>query len=164
MRKDKASLIRNAIPIFGFILVCEMAGIIGSLFTFSAIPTWYATLAKPSFSPPNWVFGPVWTTLYALMGISAYMIWKTGWHKKEVKKALCVFAIQLLLNATWSIVFFGMKNPGLALINIALLWAGIVASILLFSRVSRNAALLLSPYLLWVSFASVLNFYIWMLN
>lgn len=146
------------------IILCELAGIIGSVFTVSSIPDWYATLTKPLLNPPNWIFGPVWTTLYALMGISIFLVWKTGVHKKVVKNAVAVFGLQLGLNALWSIVFFGAQNPGLALINILLLWITILWTIILFSKISRPAMYLLIPYLLWVSFATYLNLAIWLLN
>jgi len=146
------------------VLVCLFAGFIGSFFTISSIPTWYATIQKPAFNPPNWVFGPVWTTLYILMGISAYLVWMKGWDKKEVRSALAIFAVQLVLNTLWSIIFFGAKELFLAFVEIAFLWTAIVVTIFLFRRISRNAALLLVPYLLWVSFAAFLNYSVWQLN
>ena len=109
--------------------ICLGAGILGSFFTVSSIPNWYVTLNKPFFSPPNWVFGPVWTILYILMGYSLYLVWKK-------KKVPSVFWLQLILNASWSIIFFGMKNPGLALIDIALLWVAIVLTIKSFYKIS----------------------------
>jgi tryptophan-rich sensory protein len=148
--------------LIGAILVCQLAGIIGSIFTFSSIPTWYASLAKPSFSPPNWVFGPVWTTLYTLMGISLYLIYKS--KNKLRNPAMVTFAIQLILNAIWSIVFFGLKSPLGGLIIIFLLWAYIANTLLRFYAIDKNAGYLLVPYLLWVTFASVLNYYIFALN
>lgn len=147
----------NLIKLFLAIVICESAGLIGSLFTFSAIPTWYATLNKPFFSPPNFVFGPVWTTLYFLMGVSLYLVWMK-------KKSLTIFWIQLFFNVTWSLVFFGLKNPLLALINIIFLWTAIFLTIKHFFRISKLAAYLLVPYLLWVSFASLLNLAIVILN
>ena len=114
------------------IAICELAGIIGTVFTMPAISGWYSTLQKPLLNPPNWLFGPVWITLYALMGIAAFLIWQHGWHKKEVKNALCIFAVQLLLNTLWSIVFFGLKTPGWALINIIGLLIAIVATMMSF--------------------------------
>lgn len=140
------------------------AGAVGSLFTVSAIPTWYAALNKPVLSPPNWIFGPVWTMLYVLMGVAAFLIWQKGSAKKEVRLALLIFVLQLVLNALWSIIFFGWHKPGLAFLEIVLLWASILWTIGLFHKVSRTAALLLVPYLLWVSFASYLNYAIWSLN
>ncbi|MBI4359166.1 MAG: tryptophan-rich sensory protein [Candidatus Nealsonbacteria bacterium] len=151
------------------VLVCEAAGLIGSVFTISAIPGWYAGLAKPALNPPGWLFGPVWTVLYALMGVSAWLVWKQ-WDqgsssiKLRVKAALTIFGLQLFLNAVWSIIFFGLKNPGGALINIVLLWFAIVWTIVVFYKISKPAAYLLVPYLLWVSFASYLNYSIWALN
>jgi benzodiazapine receptor len=150
------------------IALCESAGIIGSVFTASSIPTWYATLQKPSFSPPNWVFGPVWTTLFALMGIAAFLIWTTKTRsanqQKEVAIAKTIFILQLVLNVLWSVVFFGLQQPGAAFIEIIFLWGAIVASIFFFSRISKTAAWLLAPYLAWVSFAAYLNYSIYLLN
>jgi tryptophan-rich sensory protein len=146
------------------IIVSELASIIGSVFTISAIPNWYAELVKPALNPPAWVFGPAWTTLYALMGIAAFLIWRMGWERKEVKMALGVFGTQLFLNAIWSIIFFGLQNPGWALVDIVLLWLAIVWTMVVFYKISRPAAYLLVPYLLWVSFASYLNYSIWTLN
>jgi len=146
------------------IVVAGLAGAIGSVFTVSAIPNWYAGLVKPALNPPSWVFGPAWTTLYALMGIAAFLIWKSGWDKKEVKKALGVFGIQLVLNALWSIIFFGLHSPGWALVDIIALWFAIVWTMVVFYKISKPAAYLLVPYILWVSFVSYLNYSIWMLN
>jgi tryptophan-rich sensory protein len=119
-------------------------------------------LNKPSFSPPNYLFAPVWTALYILMGIALYLVWINGYKKH--KKAIIVFGIQLGLNLLWSILFFGMRNPLLAFIEILLLWSFIVYTIILFYKTSKTAAYLLTPYILWVSFASVLNFFIFYLN
>lgn len=147
-----------------FIAVCQLAGLIGTIFTFDAIPTWYATLNKPFFNPPNYLFGPVWTVLYTLMGISAYLIYREGTKKKDVKEALNIFWIQLILNSLWSIIFFGMKNPSLAFVEIIFMWVAILVTIIKFYKVSKTAAYLLIPYLLWVSFASILNLSIVLLN
>ncbi len=146
------------------IFVSELAGVLGSIFTFSSIPRWYAGVTKPELAPPNWVFGPVWTTLFVLMGIAAFLVWKKGLDRKDVRIALWIFGGQLVLNTIWSIIFFGFQNPGGALIEIFFLWCAIVATIIAFKRVSRPAAWLLIPYLAWVSFASYLNYAIWMLN
>jgi len=143
------------------------AAAIGSVFTFSAIPTWYAELAKPSFNPPSWVFGPAWTFLYTLMGVALFRVWNakpTASTKPRRTLAFSLFAVQLVLNALWSIVFFGPHQLGPALIVIAALWLAILACIVTFWRLERTAALLLLPYLAWVTFASVLNFEIWRLN
>ncbi len=146
------------------VVIAECAGIIGSAFTIPSIPTWYAGLAKPVLNPPSWVFGPVWTTLYALMGIGAFLVWRRGVQRREVKVALAIFAGQLVLNTLWSMIFFGLHAPGAAFVEIVLLWLAILATVIAFARVSKTAAWLLAPYLLWVSFASYLNFAIWMLN
>ena len=147
-----------------FVLACECAGAIGAFFTASAIPGWYATLARPHFAPPNWVFGPVWTFLYAMMGIAAFLVWQMGMRDARVRSALRMFALQLALNVLWSIIFFGMRSVSGALVDIALLWLAIVAMIVYVARVSRPAAWLLAPYILWVSFAAYLNASIWVLN
>lgn len=144
--------------------VSNAAGLIGSVFTFSAIPTWYETLIKPELAPPNWIFGPVWTTLYVLMGVSAFLVWRKGIYRKGARVALGLFGVQLVLNALWSIVFFGMQNPAGAFFVLALLWVGIVATMIAFFKISRLATYLLVPYLLWVSFAGYLNYMIWVLN
>jgi tryptophan-rich sensory protein len=155
---------KNTIAFISSLAITSLAGFIGSYFTFDAIPNWYATLEKPALNPPNWIFGPVWTTLYILMATAAFLIWKKGWEKKEVKIALSVFLIQLVLNTLWSILFFGLQNPAIAFVEIVFMWLAIVATIFLFSKISKPAAWLLIPYILWVSFASYLNFAIWMLN
>jgi tryptophan-rich sensory protein len=145
------------------------AGAIGAIFTAPAIPTWYADLVKPALNPPAWIFGPVWTTLYVLMGIAAFLVWSSypkasEDKKKQIKIALGVFGAQLFLNAAWSITFFGFQNPGWALVDIILLWLAIVWTMVVFYQISKPAAYLLVPYLLWVSFASYLNYSIWVLN
>lgn len=142
----------------------QLAGMIGSLFTISAIPTWYAGLTKPALNPPGWIFAPVWTALYALMGIAAFIIWKKGLNRKDVKIALGIFIGQLALNTLWSIIFFGFHSPGWAFVDIILLWLAIVWTMVVFYKISKPAAYLLLPYILWVSFASYLNFMIWILN
>lgn len=146
------------------IVLCEGAGLVGSLFTFSAISNWYVTLNKPSFSPPNYLFGPVWITLYALMGVSLYLIWQENIKKKEVKESLQAFGIHLFFNATWSMMFFGLRNSLLGLINILILWILIVIVIYKFYKINKTSGLLLLPYLVWVSFATYLNYSVWVLN
>lgn len=144
------------------IIACQMAGLVGSIFTFSAIPNWYMYLNKPVFNPPNWIFGPVWTILYLLMGISLFIILNS---KSKLKtKALKVFFIQLLLNTLWSIIFFGLQNPLFGLFEIIILLVFIILSIYYFYKINKKAAYLLVPYLLWVSFASFLNLFIVLLN
>lgn len=146
------------------IAVCQGAGLIGTIITISSIENWYNLLNQPSFRPPNWLFGPVWTILYTLMGISLYWIWTAGTKKKEVRNALKLFAVHLVFNATWSIVFFGMHNILLSLINIIVLWILIIMVMIKFYKIDKKASLILLPYLAWVSFATVLNFSIFLLN
>ncbi|MES2623563.1 MAG: TspO/MBR family protein [Patescibacteria group bacterium] len=146
------------------IAVAEAAGLIGTVFTTPSIPTWYADLIKPRLSPPNWVFGPVWTTLFVLMGVAAFIIWKKGIERKDVKIGLGIWIGQLVLNTFWSIIFFGMHNAGGALIEICILWLAILATIISFGKMSKTAAWLLIPYIAWVSFAMYLTYSIWVLN
>jgi benzodiazapine receptor len=144
------------------IVSCQLAGVIGSFFTVSSVSTWYVTLNKPFFNPPSWLFGPVWITLYFLMGISLYLIWNNV--DKDTKSARIVFFVQLGLNTLWSLLFFGLKSPFLAFIEIIVLWLFILLNILFFYQKSKAASYLLIPYFVWVSFASVLNFSIFYLN
>ena len=146
------------------LLICQGAGFIGSLFTRSLIPTWYTALEKPSFTPPPWVFSPVWITLFALMGISLFIIWRRGLTEKKIGVALGIFGAQLIFNILWSALFFGLRSPLAGLIDIAVLWIAIALTIWYFFKISKIAGALLVPYLLWVSFAVVLNFSIWRLN
>lgn len=154
---------KNIYKLIASILISQAAGIIGSLFTMQSIPTWYSTLNKPSFSPPNYLFGPVWITLYLMIGISFFLVWRSS-DSFNINIPAIVFSIQMELNALWIIIFFGMRNPMLAFFEIILLWIFIILCVMTFYSVSRTASWLLVPYLLWVSFASVLNFKIWMLN
>lgn len=156
--------INNLFKLLFCVLLAEGAGIIGSLFTTPSIDGWYAGIIKPALNPPSWIFGPVWITLYALMGIAAFLIWKKGLESREVKIALSIFIGQLVLNTFWSIVFFGWHSPGGALVVIIFLWLAILATIITFYRLSKTAAYLLIPYILWVSFATYLNYSIWFLN
>ena len=145
------------------IVICFSASAVGGLATGPQIQTWFATVTKPSWNPPNWVFGPVWTVLFLMMAISAWLVWKKV-GLRDGKVALIMFAVQLILNVGWSILFFGMQNIQGALIEIGALWLAIAATIFLFSRHSKAAAWLLVPYIAWVSFASFLNYTIWTLN
>jgi len=155
---------KNFFALILSIIICELAGAIGTIFTVSAIPSWYSTLIKPALNPPAWVFGPVWTTLYALMGIAAFLVWKKGWESKDVKIALGIFATQLVLNAAWSVLFFDGHSAFWALMDISALWLAIALTMLRFERISKPAAYLLVPYLFWVTFATYLNFSIVILN
>ncbi len=146
------------------VVICELAGFIGSIFTMPSIPGWYAGLAKPSFSPPNAIFGPVWITLYALMGIAAWLVYDKGLKGADVKRALSIFTAQLIVNVLWSIMFFGAHHILGAFVIIVALWILIAATIQLFGKVSKPAAVLLVPYILWVSFAAVLNASLYVLN
>ncbi len=151
----------NAVRLVASIVVCEAAGAIGSLFTISAIPTWYASLHKPWFSPPNWLFAPVWLTLYLLMGITLYILWG---KRPQAGSALAAFAVQLVLNVAWSVVFFGAQELFYGFAIIVALWLAILATMVLSYRASRSAAALLLPYIIWVTIASALNYYVWVLN
>jgi tryptophan-rich sensory protein len=146
------------------IVVCELIGLISTPFTITSITTWYAFLHKPPFSPPNWVFGPVWTTLYFLMGVAVYLIWIKGIKKKLVSLALFFFAIQLFFNFLWSALFFGLHSPVLGLLDILALLLSIILTIVAFYKISKIASYILIPYLLWVSFATLLNISIIVLN
>lgn len=145
------------------IIIAQLAGLIGSFFTTPNINSWYAYLTKPDWNPPAWLFGPVWLTLYTLMGIAAYLIWQKR-SDRRTRLALLIYIIQLILNALWSVIFFGWHDIGLALAEITLLLTFIIITIILFGRINRTAAWLLLPYALWVTFASYLNYTLWQLN
>lgn len=155
---------KNLLKLVVSVIGCELVGFLGTPFTISSIPTWYATLNKPFFAPPNWIFGPVWTLLYFLMGVSFYLIWKQDFKKKKVKTAGLFFLAQLTLNFIWSPIFFGLQAPLLGLIVIVAMWVLIVMTMKKFYPLSKLAYYLLVPYLLWVSFATILNAAIVMLN
>jgi tryptophan-rich sensory protein len=146
------------------VFLCQAAGLIGSRWTVAAVPNWYLSLAKPSFAPPAWVFGPAWIALYLLMGVALFLVWRHGLGDPRVRIAVIVFLAQLAVNASWSYFFFGLRSPLAGLVVIAILWGAIVATMVLFGRIDRTATLLLAPYLAWVSFATVLNAAILRLN
>ena len=146
------------------VLICQLAGIIGSVFTVSNITSWYIDLQKPLLNPPNWVFGPVWITLYFLMGIALFLVWNKGLDKRFNRNAFILFIIQLVFNSLWSIVFFGMHQLLISVFVIVILWLLIFINIVQFGKISEAAAYLLLPYILWVSFASYLNIAIYILN
>lgn len=154
MKKNNSKLIFASA--FG-ILVSLGVGFLSGIVTQNAIPTWYADLKKPFFSPPNWIFAPIWILLYTLMGLAAGRVWFYGKVLLLKKKALYYFAIQLILNGLWPLMFFGFRNPLLALINIIILWILIQRCIFLFQHIDRKASLMLYPYLIWVTFATFLN-------
>lgn len=151
--------------ILAIVVTCLAIGYFSGMVTKSSIETWYPTLIKPSFNPPNWVFAPVWSMLYVMMGVAAGLVWDRIEAEKEVvKKALVFFAIQLALNALWSYLFFGLHNPMLAGLEIIVLWLMIYETYIQFAKINKIAGYLLLPYLAWVSFAAVLNGSIWWLN
>lgn len=149
--------------LFASILICFAAAGLGAAVTTPQIRGWYATINKPSWNPPDWVFGPVWTVLYLMMAVAAWLVWRRSSFRMD-RIPLAVFAVQLALNSLWSVLFFGMQQPGLAAAEILLLVAMILATVVVFWRRSPVAGSLLLPYLIWVSFASVLNLSIWQLN
>lgn len=169
------------------VLICQGAGLVGSVFTVPAISGWYAALLKPSFMPPNWIFMPVWTFLFLFMGIALYLVWEKKWQTASVvvdqgekywnsvskklwrgewreENAIIIFGLQLILNILWSVIFFGLKAPDIAFAEILMLFFAILYTIVNFYRISKLAAFLLLPYILWVSFAAVLNLFILILN
>ncbi|MCX6813595.1 MAG: tryptophan-rich sensory protein [Candidatus Azambacteria bacterium] len=146
------------------ILLPLLAGAVGSFFTMPAVNSWYKEIAKPPFNPPNWIFGPVWTLLYILMGIALYLVWQSGVGAKKKKIAVSVFTAQLALNILWSVIFFGLKNFNFSFVELVALWGLILINLVLFSKIKKIAGWLLLPYLFWASFAAVLNFFIWQLN
>lgn len=154
---------RSALALLAFVAVCATAALVGSAFTEPSIPEWYGSLVKPSFTPPSWLFGPIWSVLYLAMAIAGWLVWLR--HRNiAVALPLALFGGQLVLNALWSILFFGLQAPGIALVEILTLWAMIFATLLSFWKISTIAGWLFVPYLVWVSFATILNFEIWRLN
>ena len=157
------ALVQNRLGLLVFLVVCFAVSGLGGLITAQSVGTWYQELAKPAFNPPDWVFAPVWTTLYLLMAVSAWRVWRlAGWRDGRV--ALTAFYLQLALNLGWSATFFGLRMPGAALVVVLLLLAAIAVTLRLFWRADRTAGLLLAPLLAWVGFATVLNVAIWRLN
>jgi translocator protein len=146
------------------ILIPLVIGFLGSIATIAEISTWYAALSKPSWSPPNWLFGPVWTTLYILMGIALYLVWREGLDRRDVRFAILIFGVQLILNLLWSIVFFSYHALFGSFILILILWIAILANIVAFYIISKPAGILLVPYIIWVSIASYLNYSVYLLN
>jgi translocator protein len=146
------------------ILIPLLVGFTSSFFTMDGVKGWYVTASKPSFNPPNWVFAPVWTTLYVLMGIAFYLVWKAVVDAKVKKTAITFYVIQLTLNFFWSLIFFRFQLTGWALVEIVFMWLFILLTIIWFGKINKTAAWLLVPYILWVSFATFLNYSIWQLN
>lgn len=154
---------KNTFPLLLSIGITLLIGMIGGLVTATSVGTWYVELSKPDWNPPGWIFGPVWTSLYILMGIAAFLVWKQG-SKKPIKKAMWFYGIQLVLNMLWSILFFGLQNPQMAFFEIIVLLIMIIFTTLQFLKINKRAAILMIPYIAWVSFATLLNFTIWQLN
>jgi len=154
----------NWLKLISAIVICQGAGLIGSIFTSQSVSTWYLTLQKPSFNPPGWVFGPVWTLLFLLMGIALYLVWNAKTTGKTKNMAYLFFGIQYVLNIAWSYFFFYLQNPLAGFIEILILWLFILLTIIYFYKISKPAAYLLIPYLLWVSFAAFLNYNLMILN
>ena len=146
------------------IAICQAAGVVGAIFTSPSIGTWYTSLVKPSFVPPNWLFTPVWLTLYTLMGISLFLVIRKKATRDRFQAAIMTFNAQLILNVVWSYMFFGLRAISAGLVTIIALWAAITLTISAFSHISKTASKLLIPYLAWVSIALVLNYYLWLLN
>ena len=152
----------NAVKLLIALAIPLLIGFFGSFFTISEIGSWYQTIQKPSWNPPNWIFGPVWTTLYLLMGISLFLVWRSSASQKRI--AIILYTVQLVLNFFWSFIFFKQHQIGFAFAEILALWLMILLSIFAFGRMNKLAAWLLVPYISWVSFAAILNFTIWQLN
>lgn len=160
----KDSRFQDVLRLFISLAACFSAGFIGSIFTGDSVHNWYTFLLKPSFTPPSWLFAPVWFLLYILMGISAFLIWRKGVRDFQVKEGMIIFIIQLFLNILWSYAFFGLKSPLYGLIVIVPLWTAILLTIINFYRVSKTASFLLIPYIIWISYATALNFSIYLMN
>jgi translocator protein len=161
MKRNYAVL---ALRLFISIAAPLVVGSLGALFTAPAIAGWYARLDKPAFTPPDWVFGPVWTTLYVLMGVAFFLVWQRAEGNPTARIGMGLFGVQLGLNFLWSYLFFGRQSPLAGLVDIVLLWAAIAATMIYFFKVSRPAGLLMVPYILWVTLALALNFEIWRMN
>lgn len=166
LKKERFSRINKSdgLRLLVSLIICQAAGIFGSIFTRASVGSWYAGLNKPSFNPPGYIFAPVWIILYLLMGFSLFLVWQKGLGNSRVRQAVYLFMVQLLVNSFWSFAFFGCKSPLAGLIVIVILWGAIIRVIIVFFGISRAAAILLIPYILWVSFAAILNGAIFLLN
>jgi tryptophan-rich sensory protein len=153
---------RQTIALAVIVLIVMLAAGLGGLFTGRSVSTWYRTLSRPDWTPPDWLFGPVWTVLYLAMAVAAWMVWRRG--TPAAAAAMAAFAVQLAFNVAWSALFFGLRSPAFAMLDIVLLWLAIAATIACFLRVSIPAGLIMLPYLAWVTFAAALNFAIWRMN
>ncbi|MDZ4796109.1 MAG: TspO/MBR family protein [Bacteroidota bacterium] len=146
------------------IIIPVAIGATAGFFTTTGVGSWFQTINKPSWNPPSWIFGPVWTTLYILMGIALFLVWKSDASEVQKKTAILLFAVQLVLNFCWSFIFFNQEQPGWAFVEIVVMWVAILLTIFAFGNISKTAAWLLVPYISWVSFATILNYTIWKLN
>lgn len=155
---------RTALTLLAAVLLPELVGAVAGMATASSVGTWYATLDKPAFTPPSWVFMPAWTTLYALMGVASWLVWREGVGRPEVRGALVLYGVQLALNGAWSLIFFGARRPGLALVEVVVLLGLVLWTTGRFFPVSRAAGWLMVPYAAWTAFATALNAGIWWLN
>ena len=164
MESPEGKPIQSYPRLIAAVLFCIIVGSIGSLVTTTGPDSWYAGLAKPFFTPPGWVFAPVWITLFTLMGIALYLVWQEGTEKPEVRKAIAIFGVQFVINIIWSFLFFGLRSPLLGFIDIIVLWFMIAAMIAVFYRVNRTAAYLLVPYIAWVTLATALNGSVYFMN
>ncbi len=162
-RSTRESSLSQWLVLVLFLAICLATAGLGTAWTNLSVADWYAAIKKPSWTPPNWVFGPVWTTLYIGMAVAAWLVWRRN-GLADAWLALLVFGVQLSLNAVWSLLFFGMRNPGIAFVDVVLLWFAVAGTIVTFGRISSLAAILLVPYLAWVSFAAALNWSIWRMN
>ena len=156
--------LREVPMLIGSILIPLVIGYIGAIVTLPQISTWYSTLSKPWWSPPNWLFGPIWTTLYLLMGVALFLVWREGLHRRDVRFAILIFGVQLAINLLWSVLFFSFHALFGSFILVMLLWLAILANIIAFLIISKWAGLLLVPYIIWVSIASYLNYSVYLLN
>lgn len=160
----ESSTKNDILKLAGSFIIVIIFATIGSLATYSQIPTWYATLIRPDWAPPSWVFPVVWTTLYILMALALFLVWRKGLETKPAKVAVAVFLVQLILNALWSVVFFGLHSLGGGVVLIVMMWIAILANIIVFYRISKWAGILLIPYIIWVTIASYLNYTVYILN
>lgn len=158
------SNMKNWIKLIIALALPQIVGLSGALLTNTGDSSWFQQIEKPSWNPPSWLFAPVWTTLYILMGIALYIVWKSGAPDRLKKPAITLWAVQLVLNFFWTLIFFGAEEPGWALVEIIALWVAILLTIFAFARISKLSAWLLVPYIAWVSFASILTATIWQLN
>jgi len=163
MPQNETRSLKRYAGLIGAIVLCQGVGGLGTIWTTDGVKNWYPKLEKPSFNPPSWAFGPVWTLLYAMMGASAWLTWRKGGEERTMR-ALQLFSVQMLLNMLWSFIFFRLRSPRWAFVEIVVLWLAIVMTLVAIWRVSRIAGLLFLPYLLWTSFALLLNARIWRLN